>query len=215
MMKKAVIFDMGGVLIDLDLEKCKDAFKKDLGYENIDNILDPCHQKGIIGEMEEGMIDADTFRKEILAGSRPGVLPEDVDKALWNILSGIQPYKIEMLKRIAASYEVYMLSNNNPICLPYAVRMFEEAGFSMKTDFRKCYMSFEMKALKPSAAFYKAVVADIGLPAEDMLFIDDSRLNVEGAVAAGLPAVYYEPGSDLSALLAEVLGDPSIKVERK
>lgn len=215
MMKKAVIFDMGGVLIDLDLEKCKDAFKKDLGYENIDNILDPCHQKGIIGEMEEGMIDADTFRKEILAGSRPGVLPEDVDKALWNILSGIQPYKIEMLKRIAASYEVYMLSNNNPICLPYAVRMFEEAGFSMNTDFRKCYMSFEMKALKPSAAFYKAVVADIGLPAEDMLFIDDSRLNVEGAVAAGLPAVYYEPGSDLSALLAEVLGDPSIKVERK
>ena len=215
MMKKAVIFDMGGVLINLDLEKCKDAFKKDLGYENIDNILDPCHQKGIIGEMEVGMIDADTFRKEILAGSRPGVLPEDVDKALWNILSGIQPYKIEMLKRIAASYEVYMLSNNNPICLPYAVRMFEEAGFSMKTDFRKCYMSFEMKALKPSAAFYKAVVADIGLPAEDMLFIDDSRLNVEGAVAAGLPAVYYEPGSDLSALLAEVLGDPSIKVERK
>lgn len=215
MMKKAVIFDMGGVLIDLDLEKCKDAFKKDLGYENIDNILDPCHQKGIIGEMEEGMIDADTFRKEILAGSRPGVLPEDVDKALWNILSGIQPYKIEMLKRIAASYEVYMLSNNNPICLPYAVRMFEEAGFSMNTDFRKCYMSFEMKALKPSAAFYKAVVADIGLPAEDMLFIDDSRLNVEGAVAAGLPAVYYEPGSDLSVLLAEVLGDPSIKVERK
>ncbi len=215
MMKKAVIFDMGGVLIDLDLEKCKDAFKKDLGYENIDNILDPCHQKGIIGEMEEGMIDADTFRKEILAGSRPGVLPEDVDKALWNILSGIQPYKIEMLKRIAASYEVYMLSNNNPICLPHAVRMFEEAGFSMKTDFRKCYMSFEMKALKPSATFYKAVVADIGLPAEDMLFIDDSRLNVEGAVAAGLPAVYYEPGSDLSALLAEVLGDPSIKVERK
>ena len=215
MMKKAVIFDMGGVLIDLDLEKCKDAFKKDLGYENIDTILDPCHQKGIIGEMEEGMIDADTFRKEILAGSRPGVLPEDVDKALWNILSGIQPYKIEMLKRIAASYEVYMLSNNNPICLPYAVRMFEEAGFSMNTDFRKCYMSFEMKAMKPSAAFYKAVVADIGLPAEDMLFIDDSRLNVEGAVAAGLPAVYYEPGSDLSVLLAEVLGDPSIKVERK
>ena len=214
-MKKAIIFDMGGVLIDLDLVGCKKAFKRDLGYENIDNILDPCHQKGIIGEMEEGMMDADTFRKEILAGSRQGALAGEVDKALWNILAGIQPYKIEMLKRIASAYEVYMLSNNNPVCLPRAVRMFEEAGFSMESDFKKCYMSFEMKALKPSAAFYKAVVADIGLPAEEMLFIDDSRLNVEGAVAAGLPAVYYEPGSDLSALLAEVLDDPSIKVERK
>jgi len=62
-----------------------------------------------------------------------------------------------------------------------------------------------MKALKPSETFYRNVVSDIGLPAEQMLFIDDSMKNVEGSVAAGLPAVFYQPGTDLEALLEDVL----------
>ena len=70
-----------------------------------------------------------------------------------------------------------------------------------------------MKALKPSEKFYKAVIDEIGLPADQMLFIDDSQVNVDAAVAAGLPAVYYMPGTDLSSLLAEVLDDESLKME--
>ena len=57
-----------------------------------------------------------------------------------------------------------------------------------------------MKMIKPSAEFYKAVIDDIGLPPEEMLFIDDSQANVQAAIAAGLPAVWYRPGSDLTAL---------------
>ena len=91
--------------------------------------------------------------------------------------------------------------------------MFTDAGIPLSDIFRKCFFSFEMKALKPSREFYKRVVEEIGGPAENMLFIDDSRANVDGAVAAGLPAVYYEPGTDLSALLSDVLGDPSLKME--
>jgi putative hydrolase of the HAD superfamily len=67
-----------------------------------------------------------------------------------------------------------------------------------------------MKALKPSDAFYKRVLEQIDRPAEELLFIDDSQKNVEGAIAAGLPSVYYNPATDLAALLADVLGDPSL-----
>ena len=204
-MIKALIFDMGGVLVDLDIEDCKRAFKESIGYHDIDNIIDACHQKGIFGDMEEGKATADDFRAHVLSGAREGATPEDVDKALWNILVGIEPYKIPLLKRLAEKYDVYMLSNNNPICTPRAEVMFEEAGFSMKTDFKKCYISYQMKMLKPSAEFYKAVVADIGLPADQMLFIDDSKTNVQASVDAGLPAVWYEPGTDLDALIASVL----------
>ena len=213
MKNKAIIFDMGGVLVDLDLEDCKRAFKEDLNYYGIDEILDPCHQKGIWGELEEGMLSAEDFRRIVLADSRPDAQPEDVDKAMWRILSGIAPYKAVLLKKLAEKYDLYLLSNNNSICLPCSAGMFDEVGAPLDEVFKKCFYSFEMKALKPSEKFYKAVIEQIGLPGEQMLFIDDSQKNVDGAIAAGLPAVYYQPGSDLSALLADVLSDPSLKME--
>lgn len=210
MNRKAIIFDMGGVLVDLDLEDCKKAFIENLGFDEINEILDPCHQKGIIGELEEGLVTADEFRAYVLERSNPGSQPHLVDESLWRILVSIEPKKIELLQKLSQKYDLYMLSNNNPVCLPRAEVIFEESGFPMYEGFKKCYISSEMKALKPSEKFYKAVVEDIAIPAEDMLFIDDSQRNVDGAISAGLPAVYYKPGTDLASVLAEALNDPSI-----
>ena len=171
----------------------------------IDEIIDPCHQKGIYGDLEEGKLSAEEFRQIVLSESRPGAQAEDVDRAMWHILVGIEPYKIDLLKRLAESCDLYMLSNNNAICLPRSRQLFAEASAPLEEVFRKCYFSFEMQALKPSEAFYKAVMEDIGADPEDMLFIDDSLKNVEGSIQAGLPAVYYEPGTDLEELLIKVL----------
>lgn len=199
--------------MDLDIEDCKTAFKSMLGFEAIDELIDPCHQKGIWGDLEEGMISAEDFRAQILAGSRPGSDADLVDKAMWHILAGISPYKAELLNRLAESYDLYLLSNNNAICMPHSRRLFEEVGAPLEKVFKKSFLSYEMKALKPSEAFYKSVVEQIGLPSENMIFIDDSQKNVDGAEAAGLPAVYYQPGSDLSQLIADILGRDEYRME--
>ena len=155
--------------------------------------------------MEEGLVSAEEFRDYVMAGSNPGVTYADVDRALSQILVRIRPYKIEMLRRLSEKYDIYMLSNNNPIASQRASEMFAEAGFTMENDFKKCYLSYQMKMLKPSFGFYRAVMEDIALPADEMLFIDDSKANVEAAIKAGLPAIWYEPGSDLNRLLEDYL----------
>ena len=200
---KAIIFDMGGVLVDLDVEACRRAYKEGLEFHEIDQILDPCHQTGVLGEMEIGHITRDEFIDYVIAHSRSGVTEEDVDHALHQILVSIAPYKIALLRKLSEKYDIYMLSNNNPIATKKAEEMFREGGFSMENDFKKCYISYQMKMLKPSAEFYKAVIEDIGLPPEEILFIDDSQKNVDAAIDAGLPAVYYEPGTDLGELIAK------------
>ena len=210
MNKKAIIFDFGGVLIDLDIEDCKRAFKRDLGYEKIDDILDPCHQQGIVGDMEEGVISAEEFRAAVLKDSRPDAKPEDVDDAFMHILAGIPPYKGPLLNRLAQSYDIYILSNNNPIVAPHMHDLFAGVGVDYEGLFKKSFLSYQMKALKPSEAFYKRVLEQVDCEPEHLIFIDDSQKNVEGAIASGLPAVYYDPSTDLAALLAEVLGDPSL-----
>lgn len=213
MRKKAVIFDMGGVLIDLDVKACRQAFIDDLGFLGIDEILDPCHQKGILGDMEAGKASADEFREYVLSRCPQGHKPEEVDQALWKILLDIAPEKVRLLKKLSESYDIYMLSNNNPICLPKAEEIFAQAGLNMYENFKKCYISSQMKALKPAQEFYRAVMEDIGGLVEEMLFIDDSQKNVDGALAVGLPSVYYKPGSDLGKLLADTLNDSSFLSE--
>ena len=88
-MIKGIIFDIGGVLIDVDVERDKKVYEEVLGYTKIDELLDPCHQKGIYSDLEEGKVSDDEFRQYILKDSRPGSTPEDVDRCVGALLVGM------------------------------------------------------------------------------------------------------------------------------
>ena len=202
-MAKAIVFDIGGVLIGLDMDACIRAFREGLGFERITEILDPCHQKGIYGEMEAGKVSADDFRAQILAESRPGCQPEDVDQAMKALLSGMTEDTVKTVKDLSARYPLYLLSNNNAISMAHIYAMFRENGIAPETTFRDSFISYQMRLLKPSRAIYDEAVRRIGLPPEEILFIDDSLTNVRAAQEAGWQARCYVPGEPLSALLKD------------
>ena len=203
-MTKAILFDIGGVLIELDPGRCIDAFQTILGFQRITKILDPCHQKGIYGDMEAGIVSVDEFRRHILAESRPGCGPADVDAAMAALLVGMRPDTVRTVKRLAGKYPLYLLSNNNPISMARTYEIMRENGIDHTTIFRAEYISWEMKMVKPAREFYEEAIRRVGLPAEEILFIDDNQANVDGALSVGIEARYYQPGTDLSLLLADL-----------
>lgn len=206
-MVKAIVFDLGGVLIDLDFDRCVRSFREILGYERITEILDLWHQKGIYGDMEAGLITADEFRTEVLRESRPGCVPSDVDRAMAGLLVGMDPKKVPLLEELSRKYTLYGLSNNNEISVRRMHDIYEENGLDWRRIFRKEFISSRMKMLKPSREIFDAAAAEIGLPPAEILFVDDSQTNVDGALAAGWQAVYYQQGTDLRACLSGYLGE--------
>ena len=204
-MIRAIVFDLGGVLIDLSYENCVRAFVEVLGFERIYELLDLSHQQGIYGDMEAGLITADEFRAAVLRDSRPGAVPSDVDRCMAALLTGMDPAKVPLLERLAKKYPLYGLTNNNEISVARMHEIYEENGFDWQRVFRKEFISCRMKLMKPGREIFDAAAAEIGFPPAEILFVDDSQKNVDGARAAGWQAVLYVQGTDLGACIANYL----------
>lgn len=205
-MIKAIVFDAGGVLLDLDLDDCRNAFKSILGYDKIDELLDSCHQKGIYGDMEEGKITAEEFTAAVLSESRPGSTPEMVDRCMAALLKGIQPEKAEFVRTLASrGYDVYLLTNNNEISWAHFQRIFSDAGIPIAETFKQSFISCRIGALKPSPVIFQTVISALGLKPEEILFVDDSPSNAAAAAQMGMKGLHYVIGSDLAALIESAL----------
>ena len=182
------------------MDRCIRAFREELGFTRITEVLDPCHQKGVFEDMEAGRISADVFRAAVLRESRPGAVPADVDRCLCSLLAGVKPESARAVLEVARRYPVYLLSNNNPICMPACLAQLREAGVAPSL-FKDVFVSAQMKMLKPSAEFYREVIRRIGAAPEEIVFIDDSARNVDGARAVGIDARLFVPGTSLAAIL--------------
>lgn len=203
-MPKAIVFDIGGVLIGLNMSRCIEAFRSGLGFERITELLDPYHQKGIYGELEGGRLSEQHFKELVIAESRPGTKPQDVENAMGQLLvQDMDPRTVQAVKDLKGKYPLYLLSNNNPISMRHCLRVLRENGINPETTFKDQFISSDIKLMKPAPEFYRYVILRIGLPAQDILFIDDNKANVDGARAVGIDARLYNPGTDLGLLLLD------------
>ena len=121
------------------------------------------------------------------------------------LLTGMDPAKVPLLERLAEKYPVYGLSNNNEISTARMHEIYEENGLDWRRVFRKEFLSCRMKMMKPAREIFDAVAAEIGFPGAEILFVDDSQKNVDGARAAGWQAALYVQGTDLGACIANYL----------
>ena len=206
---KNIIFDLGGVMIDIHYQATIEAFKK-VGFNDFENIYSLIRHTHLFDLLETGKIPAQAFRNE-LRKFQAQLTDEQINFA-WNTMIGDMPDEnLPLLISVKKNYRTYMLSNTNVIHIDYFIHYMEiKFGYNALTDmFDKVYFSHEIGQRKPDREAYEAVLNDAGLIAGKTLFIDDLQANIEGAQKAGLLAYHLENES-ISDLFTKESADENL-----
>lgn len=194
---KNIIFDLGGVILNIDLRKTQDAFTS-LGVKNIEEVFRMGHVDSFFKSYEIGTIDDAQFIESIqkLAGIQ--VAPEIVIEA-WNaLLLDFPPERISFIKQLREKYKVFLLSNTSALHYTRFNEIFkQEFGEPLDDLFDKAYYSHRINLHKPDTAAYRLITDENDLDPAETLFIDDSAANVEGAEKAGLKAIHLANGKTI------------------
>jgi riboflavin kinase/FMN adenylyltransferase len=198
---KNIIFDFGGVLVDLKPQACLDAFVA-LGLPQVSEYLTPYGHQGPFGKVENGDITIHQFCDEIRTIFKVDLTDKQIEDAWMAFLVHTPENKMQMVHELAKKYRVFLLSNTNPIHIQ-KLNEFEEAGYPIRECFEKCYLSYEIHSSKPSKEIFEYVLKDAGIKAEETLLVDDGPANCRTAAEMGFHTYQPQPFEDFTGELLQ------------
>lgn len=201
---EAIIFDLGGVILNINYDKTADAFKKQ-GVSNFDELYSQAQQVGIFSLLETGEISPQTFYDSIREISGLSLTDLVIEQA-WNaMLLDLPNRRVDFLKKIGKEIPIFLLSNTNDIHLKAFRKIIANdygTPYLLEDLFEKIYYSHEIGMRKPDVQTFQYVLNQHGLDAERTLFIDDSIQHIEGAKKAGLKG-YHLVKEDIAEMFKQ------------
>ena len=191
---KNVIFDLGGVILNINMKLMENALKE-LGIDNVSEYIKTTGLASFFKEYEIGKISDEDFITSIQSLSATGVKKQAIIDA-WNILLLDYPEeRLELLRSLKGKYRLFLLSNTNSLHHnEFQKRLFDQTGQYMEDFFEKAYYSHTIGLSKPDTAAFEYVIEENGLAPTETLFLDDSETNIIGAQKAGLQTIHIKPG---------------------
>lgn len=198
-----LLFDFGGVLVNLDKQACLKAFAG-LGIPNLEKYISNYAQSGIFLKLEKGQISTDEFRTELRKMSDRALSDKEIDAAWNSFLIGIPEYKLDFLLELRKKYRVLMLSNTNAIHFEQRAREeFSKQGKKLEDYFDKCYLSYKLGMAKPDKDIFEHVLENENAAAHQILFLDDGPQNIETAMNFGFASYLVSEQEDFRSLFSK------------
>jgi glucose-1-phosphatase len=190
---ETIIFDLGGVVINIEYERTIRAFH-DLGFGEFGQIYTQLNQEHLFDLFETGKIGPPEFRSMIKQYSPDAKSDEQIDQAWCAMLLDLPVERMQLIHRLGKRYRTFLLSNTNQIHIEYYNEYIKEyfGEPNLSFLFEKDYYSHSMGKRKPNQDIYKQVIDEQGLNPSHTLFVDDLSPNIEGARAVGLVALHLE-----------------------
>ena len=187
---KNILFDLGGVILDLNVHGTLEAFlnlgfpKKLLNYpENI--------HTDVFFKYETGKITTEQFRKEIREYSGLKFSDPDFDNAWCMMLARVPKVRTDLLQSLAKDYKLFMLSNTSELHIErFSNMFFETAGYPLEEVFTKLFYSHEIGYHKPDPKAFECVIREAAILPEETLFLDDNIHNIKAAQELGFRAIH-------------------------
>ncbi len=191
---EAVIFDFGGVILDIDYTATVRALSQVLGLES-EKFYTQHRQTSLFDDIETGAISEETFYAGLTAMATQPVSQLTLEEA-WNaMLGGVRAERLDFVRKVGQRYRIFLLSNTNSI----HKRAFDKTLMAVTGSpdgferlFEKAYFSHLLGKRKPHAAVFEHVLKAHGLSAERTLFIDDSEQHIRGAQSVGLQTYHLQ-----------------------
>jgi putative hydrolase of the HAD superfamily len=195
---KALLFDLGGVVIDIDIERMLRHWMPHSRL-SIREMRQRLHMDEPFRQHERGELDAAGYMAHLAASFE---LQADADTVAvgWNaILVDEISTTLDLIEQLQEQVPCYAFSNTSAIHRDVWSSRFPR----VTTTFQRLFLSFELGLRKPERAAFDAVASAIGVAPRSILFFDDTEENIDGARAAGFDTVHVQTPHDVHAALVE------------
>lgn len=192
---KNIIFDLGGVIVDLDVRASMTAFSR-LGLTPPGVSLEQLSSGGIpkdwamrklMHAMDIGQMDATGFVATLLPQCRPGTTGQDIIDA-YNQLIRLPRQRLERIQQLSRRYRLFLLSNLGDIHWQETQRQAAAFGIPFEGCFEQLFLSFQLHMVKPDPAIFRHLTEATGIVPEETLYIDDLPDNIEAGRQLGFKA---------------------------
>jgi len=202
---KNIIFDLGGVIINLDIPKTIAEFNK-LSVVPFESIYTQLQQSPIFDLFDKGQISEADFFKELKKN-----LKEDVTNAqmidAWNaMLLDFPIHRLQLLSALNLKYRIFLLSNTNETHVTQLESdLHKEHSYkNLEPFFEKVYYSCRIGMRKPDSEIFEFVLNQNKLNANETIFIDDSPQHIKGALDAGIQSYLLLKDKDVNDLVSHL-----------
>ena len=206
---KTVIFDLGGIFIDIDYQATSKAFVNK-GFTNFDEVYSQAKQAPFVDAFERGQLTNSTFRQEMLSYAPVTLDQANFDEA-WNAMLGkIRVDKLQMVQKYASEYRFLLYSNTNHIHLERFKKWLSRDFPGFDGLFQKVYYSCEFGFNKPYKEGFLKILEEQKTKPDECVFVDDTKRHVQTATELGIQAVWVPSNLSADALEKAIFLDKAL-----
>jgi glucose-1-phosphatase len=190
---RAVIFDIGRVIIRLDLSRSMGELGKSDGFSHT-QVLRELEADSRWPDWQEGRMTPRDWHAHV---SKKLHFPHGFEEfcAIWNsVLDPLTILPDALFERLATKCRLALLSNTDPIHVAHI-----EAAYPFVRHFPARLYSCRVGSSKPSPAIYHHALREVDAMPDEAMFIDDLRENVLAAASLGINAFQFTYADDLLA----------------